>query len=140
MAALEKGKPRVGIIGVGLMGLGIATNVQKAGWPLGFLAHPGNQPVEGLVSRGAVAYASSAEVARHSDIVVVCVTGAPQVEEVLLAKETGVLAGVRRGSIVIDCSTSIPSVTQKMAKHVEAAGGRLLDAPMTRTPKEAMEG
>jgi 3-hydroxyisobutyrate dehydrogenase-like beta-hydroxyacid dehydrogenase len=72
--------------------------------------------------------------------VIVCVTGAPQVEEVLLTKETGVLAGLRRGAIVIDCSTSIPSVTQKMAKQVEAAGGRYLDAPMTRTPKEAMEG
>jgi 3-hydroxyisobutyrate dehydrogenase-like beta-hydroxyacid dehydrogenase len=93
-----------------------------------------------LVSAGARSYASSAEVARHSDVVIVCVTGAPQVEEVVLAKDHGVLAGMRQGTIVIDCSTSIPSVTQKIAKQVEAAGGRYLDAPMTRTPKEAMEG
>jgi 3-hydroxyisobutyrate dehydrogenase-like beta-hydroxyacid dehydrogenase len=140
MAAVEKGRSRVGIVGVGLMGLGIASNVQKAGWPLDFLAHPGNQPVDGLVAAGATARATSAELARHCDIVIVCVTGAPQVEEVLLAQETGVLARLKPGSVVIDCSTSIPSSTHKVAREVEAAGGRFLDAPMTRTPKEAMEG
>jgi 3-hydroxyisobutyrate dehydrogenase-like beta-hydroxyacid dehydrogenase len=52
----------------------------------------------------------------------------------------GVLEGLRPGSIVIDCSTAVPASTERMAAAVQAAGGRFLDAPMTRTPKEAHEG
>ena len=132
-------RPRVGIIGVGLMGLGIATNVQRAGWPLAFMDHPGNQPTTDLASSGAARHRSPAEVARNCDIVILCVTGTPQVEDVLFGKD-GVMGGLRRGMTVIDCSTAIPSSTVKIAKRVEAAGARFLDAPMTRTPKEAMEG
>jgi 3-hydroxyisobutyrate dehydrogenase-like beta-hydroxyacid dehydrogenase len=51
-----------------------------------------------------------------------------------------VLQGLRPGTAVIDCSTALPASTQRMAQAVGAAGGRFLDAPMTRTPKEAAEG
>lgn len=130
---------KIGIVGVGLMGLGIATNLQKNGWPLAFLDHPGNQPTDDLVAGGARAFATAAELAAQSDVVILVVTGAPQVEAVLTAPD-GVIAGMRPGTVVIDCSTSLPETTRRMADAVEAAGGRMLDAPMTRTPKEAMEG
>lgn len=130
---------RVGVIGIGLMGHGIASNVQKQGWPLGFLDHPGNQPVDALVAGGAISYASGQALAAECKVIILCVTGSPQVEDVLL-RENGVLAGLRPGSVVIDCSTAIPSSTQKIAEAVTEAGGRFLDAPMTRTPKEAAEG
>jgi len=132
-------KPRVGIIGVGQMGHGIASNILKAGYPLVLLDHPGNQPVDDLLSAGAQSAATPADVARQVDIVVLCVTGTPQVEQVLL-QENGVLAGLRPQGIVIDCSTAIPSSTLRLAAAVTQAGGRFLDAPMTRTPKEAAEG
>lgn len=136
---MEAGKSRIGIIGVGQMGHGIAFNIMKAGYPLVLLDHPGNQPVDDLLARGAVKAHSPAAVAAEADMVILCVTGTPEVEEVLFKPE-GVLAGMRPGTIVIDCSTAIPSSTLKVARAVQSAGGLFLDAPMTRTPKEAAEG
>ena len=129
----------VGIIGVGLMGLGIATNVQKAGYALHFLDHPGNQPTEKLAEQGAIAHTCAEALAAACDKVILCVTGAPQVEAVI-AGPTGVLSGLKPGSLIIDCSTSLPDVSRKMASAVQDKGGRYIDAPMTRTPKEAAEG
>jgi 3-hydroxyisobutyrate dehydrogenase-like beta-hydroxyacid dehydrogenase len=132
-------KPQVGLIGAGLMGHGIAANILKGGYPLRFLDHPGNQPTADIVAAGAAACRTSAELAAASDIVMLCVTGTPQVEEVMLSRG-GVLEGLKPGTIVIDCSTAIPGSTRKVAEHVEAKGGRFMDAAMTRTPKEAATG
>jgi len=72
-------------------------------------------------------------------VVILVLTGSPQVEAVLTAPG-GVLEGLKPGSVVIDCSTAVPASTLRMARAVAAAGGRFLDAPMTRTPREAAEG
>ncbi|WP_407117611.1 NAD(P)-dependent oxidoreductase [Bradyrhizobium sp. LMG 9283] len=131
---------RVGIIGVGLMGHGIAKNVAaRGGFPLAFLDHPGNQPVDDLIGLGATACETPGDVADASDMIILCVTGSPQVEAILTG-ETGVLSRLRRGTIIVDCSTALPDSTLRMAAAVEAAGGRFLDAPMTRTAKHAEEG
>jgi 3-hydroxyisobutyrate dehydrogenase-like beta-hydroxyacid dehydrogenase len=130
---------KIGIVGIGMMGHGIASNIVKHGYELAVLEHPGNQPLDRLKAAGAVGFASAKELAARSDAVILVVTGSPQVEAVL-AGAGGVLEGLRRGSVVIDCSTAIPSSTVRMAQAVQAAGSRFLDAPMTRTPKEAAEG
>ncbi|HSV79877.1 MAG TPA: NAD(P)-dependent oxidoreductase [Ramlibacter sp.] len=129
----------IGMVGIGLMGHGIASNIVKRGYPLAVFEHPGNQPLDDLKAAGAVGFTSLRELAARSEVVTLVLTGSPQVEEVLTGAG-GILAGLRPGSIVIDCSTSIPSSSVRMAQAVEAAGGRFLDCPMTRTPKEAAEG
>jgi 3-hydroxyisobutyrate dehydrogenase-like beta-hydroxyacid dehydrogenase len=129
----------IGMIGIGLMGHGIASNLVKHGHALVVLEHPGNQPLEALRAAGVVAVQRPCEVAAQAQVVILVVTGAPQVEAVLTGPG-GVLEGLRPGTVVIDCSTSLPATTQRMAQAVQAAGGRFLDAPMTRTPKEAAEG
>jgi 3-hydroxyisobutyrate dehydrogenase-like beta-hydroxyacid dehydrogenase len=129
----------IGMIGVGLMGHGIAANIIKHHRQLVILDHPGNQPLDDLKAAGATTRDSAARLAGDVDALILCVTGSPQVEAVMYG-ETGVLAGLKPGTIIIDCSTAIPSSTERVAAAVAAKGGRFLDAPMTRTPKEAAEG
>ena len=124
---------KVGMVGIGLMGHGIASNLVKHGHELTVLEHPGNQPLDALKAAGATSCADGATLAARSDVIILCVTGSPQVEAVLLSPG-GVLEGLRPGAVVIDCSTAIPSSTQKVAQAVTDKGGRFLDAPMTRTP------
>ena len=129
----------LGMIGVGLMGHGIASNLVKKGHALTVLEHAGNQPLDDLRAAGVRTARTPAQLATQVDVLILCVTGSPQVEAVLQG-EDGALATLRPGTIVIDCSTAIPSSTLRVAQAVAAAGGRFLDAPMTRTPKEAAEG
>lgn len=132
-------KQRVGLIGVGLMGHGIASNIARKGWTLGYLRHPGNQPTDDLDAAGATGWDTAAELARNSDFLVLCVTGSPQVEDVL-AGSGAVLDALNPGTVVIDCSTANPTSTLAMAEKVSANGAHFVDAAMTRTPKEAAEG
>ena len=136
---------KIGLIGVGLMGHGIASNIARHGHPLAVLEHAGNQPLDALKAAGVATCTTVGELAGSVDILLLCVTGSPQVEAVLLGEDGesgggGVLQGMRPGLIVIDCSTAIPTSTERLAARVAAAGGRFMDAAMTRTPKEAAEG
>jgi 3-hydroxyisobutyrate dehydrogenase-like beta-hydroxyacid dehydrogenase len=132
-------KQKIGLIGVGIMGQGIASNLLKHGHSLVLLEHAGNQSLDQLVADGAKTVASASALASEVDIVLLCVTGSPQVEAVLLG-ENGVLKTLRVGSVVIDCSTAVPASTEMLAKKVAERGAFFLDAPMTRTSKEAAEG
>lgn len=130
---------KVGLIGVGLMGHGIGKNIVGKGWELHFLDLVGNQPTTDLVELGATPHDKAKDLAAVCDIVVLCVTGTPQVEDVLLGSGA-VLAALKPGSIVVDCSTAIPSSTRALAARVRDRGCDFVDAAMTRTPKEAEEG
>lgn len=129
----------IGMVGIGMMGHGIASNIVKRDYGLGLFEHPGNQPLDSLKGAGAEGFTSLPALAARSDVIILVLTGSAQVEAVVTGPG-GLLEGLRPGTIVIDCSTSIPSSTVRVAKAVEAAGGRFLDVPMTRTPKEAAEG
>jgi len=131
-------KERIGFIGVGLMGHGMAKNIVEKGFPLTVLAHRKREAVDDLKARGAREAASLRQIADESDVVVLCVTGSPQVEAIV--EGPAGLASAGKPLLVIDCSTSEPASTRRMAAELAPKGITLIDTPLSRTPKDAWEG
>jgi 3-hydroxyisobutyrate dehydrogenase-like beta-hydroxyacid dehydrogenase len=129
----------VGLIGVGLMGHGIGKNILEKGYKLTVVGHRNRPPIDDLMAKGAEEVNSPHALAKTCDMVILCVTGTPEVEQAIYG-EYGLLGAVREGFIIADCSTAEPDSTMKIAKDVAAKGGHFVDTPMTRTPKEAEAG
>ncbi len=129
---------RIGFIGVGLMGHGMAKNIVEKGFPLTVLAHRKREAVDDLKARGAKEAASPRAVAEESDVVVLCVTGSPEVEAIVLGE--GGLASAGKPLMIVDCSTSEPASTRRLAAELAPKGIAIVDAPLSRTPKDAWEG
>lgn len=132
-------KKRLGLVGVGRMGHGIAGCLLRAGFSVSFLNHPGNQDSTDLLDLGAASADSISALCDRIDWLLICVTGSPQVEQVVLGPG-GVLQSSHRPELVIDFSTAIPDSTVKVAKALSTQSILFIDAAMTRTPKEAAEG
>lgn len=130
---------RIGLIGAGLMGHGIALNILKGGFELTVLAHRNRAPVEDLVGHGAREAVSPAEVAAASDVLFTCLPNSDVVETVLLGPG-GAIEGARPNLVVVDLTTGRPSATTRLGATLAGHGVRLLDGPVTLTPKEALEG
>jgi len=130
---------RIGFIGLGLMGHGMAKNLVTKGFPLTVRVHRNRKPLEDLLTAGAKEVSSNADVARASDIVFLCVTGAPQVEEIVFGAD-GLMSAARDGLIVVDTSTSEPATTARTREALAKKGVAFVDAPLARTPVEAEQG
>jgi len=129
----------VGFIGLGLMGHGIAKNIVEKGYKLTVMGRRNRVPIEDLLGRGAAEATLARELASRSTIVFLCVTGSADVEGLIRGPD-GLAAGLKPGSIVVDCSTSNPTSTAALATELDAIGATLVDAPLGRTPTEAWAG
>jgi 3-hydroxyisobutyrate dehydrogenase-like beta-hydroxyacid dehydrogenase len=132
-------KPRIGFIGVGMMGHGMARNLVTKGYSTVVLGHRNRKPVDDLVTAGAEEGRNPSDVAARSDIVIICVTGSLQVEQIVYG-ENGLLTAARERHVIIDCSTSEPDSSMRIHADFAAVGVPFVDAPLARTPKEAEEG
>lgn len=132
-------KPRIGFIGLGYMGHGMATNILARGFSLNVMAHQKREAVDDLLGRGAREVVLPSEMASESDIVILCVSGADVVDG-LVRGETGLASGARPGLIIIDCTTSEPSTLLQLAADFASRGIVFVDAPLGRSPKEAWKG
>lgn len=129
----------IGFIGLGLMGHGIAKNIVEKGYQLTVMGRRNRVPIEDLLTRGASEAMTPRALAERSTIVFLCVTGSADVEGLIRGAD-GLAAGLKPGSVVVDCSTSDPTSTTALAAELEAIGVALVDAPLGRTPTEAWAG
>ncbi|MDH6421745.1 3-hydroxyisobutyrate dehydrogenase-like beta-hydroxyacid dehydrogenase [Polynucleobacter sphagniphilus] len=129
----------IGIIGIGKMGNAIATNLLKHGYSVNFYTRRPGYFEDKVISSGGIKKVTKAQLATDSQVILLCVTGTPEVEHIIYG-EDGLLESMLPGTIVIDCSTSIPESTLKIAADIERKSAFYLDAALARTPKEAEEG
>ncbi len=129
----------VGFIGLGFMGEGMATNLVTKGNALLVMANRRREAVERLIAKGATEVKTPAEMAQSAEVIFLCVTGSADVEAVIEGPE-GILAGARPGLVVIDCSTSEPTTTLRLAERLDLVGAHFVDAPLGGTPAGAMAG
>jgi hypothetical protein len=130
---------RIGFIGVGFMGHGMAKNLLQKGFPLTLMGNRNRAPVDALVAMGATEVKTPAEVARASDILFLCVTDSSVVEKLIRGPE-GIKTGASKGLVVVDCSTANPVSTQELAEELKPLGITFCDAPLNGTPAQAEIG
>jgi 2-hydroxy-3-oxopropionate reductase len=118
----------VGFIGLGVMGRPMAEHLQRGGHRL--FIHTHKAPPPELLQAGAIACASSREVAERAETTILMLPNTPDVRAVLFAPD-GVVAGLKRGKLVIDMSSISPGATREFAQKVVAAGTEYLDAPVS---------
>jgi len=121
---------RTGFIGLGIMGGPMARNLLAAGFPLTVYNRTAAK-AEPLREAGAEVADSPAAVAAASDVVLSCVTADADVREVVLGADRGVIAGVRDGATVVDCSTVSPPTARQCAQALAERGVGFLDAPIS---------
>ena len=129
---------RIGFIGLGIMGQGMTRNLLKTGFPLTVWNRTASK-TGALAELGAQVAASPADLAAVSDIIVICVSDTPDVEEVLLGDE-GVILAVQPGALVVDCSTISPIRTKVFAQRLAEQGVQMLDAPISGGSEGAAKG
>ncbi len=122
-------KPKIGFIGLGIMGKPMAGHLIDAGYEL--VVHNRNRDaVDELVGKGAAEAHSGKEVAEQSDIVITMLPDSPDVESVALG-EGGILEGAHEGLVFVDMSTIAPSVTTRVGEVLAEKGVQSLDAPVS---------
>ena len=134
-------KPRVGLIGLGAMGAGMARSLRRAGFsPYVFDIRPG--VAEAFAQEGGTSCASVAELAAACDVVVSVVVNAQQTEEVLFGAkgEGGAAAAMKPGSVFVMCSTVDPNVSIAFEQRLQALGLLYLDAPISGGAAKAASG
>ena len=130
---------RIGFVGLGLMGSAMVGRLQDYNYQLTVLCNKDRTGLDQALARGALEAASGVDLAKQSDIIMLCMGTSDQVEERILG-EQGIISGLSSGKIIIDFGTSLPSSTKEISSKIVDTGAVILDAPLGRTPHHAKDG
>lgn len=122
-------KPRVGLVGLGLMGSPMGRNLLKAGFPLTVWNRTAEKSQK-LQALGASVASCPEEVASQADLLLTIVSDPPALEEVLWGKQ-GALPALKKGSVLVDSSTVSPALARRVSKACSDQSVDFLDAPVT---------
>ena len=135
-----EGKYAVGFVGIGKMGLPMATRIATQGYPL----HAYDTAAAALQAvcavSGVTAAKSLADIGRDCAVVILMLPDSSVVKKVLFGDTDGLAAHLKKGAVVIDMSSSNPSVTRELGPRLQAAGVDLIDAPVSGGVKRAVDG
>jgi len=133
-------KQTVGFIGAGNMGWPMAACLVKAGFPV-LINDSRREVANNFVQQiGGTAPDSLRELAAGSDVIVTMLPTSVIVERVLSGGDDNIFAGMKPGTIIIEMSSGVPSVTQELAGKVAALGGHMIDAPVSGGVPRARTG
>ena len=132
-------KPKIGFIGLGLMGAAIVSRLQDLQYSVTVCANKSRPKIDAAVARGAIEVMTARNVAEQSDIIMLCMDTSASVEARVRGSD-GLISGLKPQAVVIDFGTSLPNSTRALGSEVTASGGFYLDAPLGRTPTHALEG
>src|SRR5260221_7240298 len=129
---------KVGFIGLGTMGNGMASNLQKAGYEL--VVHDIRRAAaEKYLAAGAVWADTPKALAEQCEVIFTSLPGPPEVEEVALGPN-GLLAGMKEGSAYFDLSTNSPTLVRELNRRFGEKHVYMLDAPVSGGPRGAASG
>src|SRR6186997_2757069 len=131
-------KQRVALIGLGLMGSGMARRLLGAGFPLAVYNRSPERAAP-LGAEGARVAASPREAALDAEVILSMVADDAASRAVWLG-EDGALAGAARGAVLVDCGTLTVGWIEELSRAAAAAGCSLLDAPVTGSKPQAAAG
>jgi 3-hydroxyisobutyrate dehydrogenase len=130
---------KIGFIGLGDMGLPMATRLLNHQWPVTSCANKNRVAINQLLDLGISEVATPSEVGDASDIVITMVRDARQTEQVIYGPD-GVLAGMREGTVLIIMSTLSPGDCREIAARAAGQGVSVLDSPVSGLPQRARQG
>jgi 2-hydroxy-3-oxopropionate reductase len=128
----------IAFIGLGIMGLPMATNLLTAGHSVrGYNRSP--ERTQLLVEAGGTAAASIAEAVAGAEVVITVLPDSPDVEAVVAGPD-GVLASVEPGTLIVDMSSISPEVARRLSAQAAEQGVEMLDAPVSGGEQGAKDG